>query len=77
MLILELSTGHLIHFFVFKAKLHIFYKIDDASGVQFEGGKKYTYTIKLSGGNLVVVSVKIKDWEDVQKTGTADLETSN
>lgn len=53
------------------------YKIDDASGVQFEGGKKYTYTIKLSGGNLVVVSVKIKDWEDVQKTGTADLETSN
>lgn len=53
------------------------YKIDEASGVQFEGGKKYTYTIKLSGGNLVVVSVKIKDWEDVQKTGTADLETSN
>ena len=53
------------------------YKIDDATGVQFEGGKKYTYTIKLSGGNLVVVSVKIKDWEDVQKTGTADLETSN
>ena len=53
------------------------YKIDEAGGVQFEGGKKYTYTIKLSGGNLVVVSVKIKDWEDVQKTGTADLETSN
>lgn len=53
------------------------YKIDEASGTQFQGGKQYTYTIKLSGGNLVVVSVKIKDWEDVQKEGTADLESSN
>lgn len=53
------------------------YKIDEASGTQFQGGKQYTYTIKLSGGNLVVVSVKIKDWEDVQKTGTADLETAS
>ena len=52
------------------------YKIADESGMQFDGGNQYTYTISLSGGNLVVVSVKIEDWNKVEKTGTADLEPS-
>ena len=50
------------------------YKIADENGMQFDGGKQYTYTISLSGGNLVVVSVKIEDWNNVNKTGTADLQ---
>ena len=50
------------------------YKIADENGMQFDGGKQYTYTISLSGGNLVVVSVKIENWNNVDKTGTADLQ---
>ena len=53
------------------------YKIADESGIQFVGGSQYTYTISLSGGNLVVVSVKIEDWNNVNKTGTADLEPAS
>ena len=56
-----------------EAKTYV-YKIADESGMQFDGGKQYTYTISLSGGNLVVVSVKIENWNNVDKTGTADLE---
>ncbi len=52
------------------------YKIADDPKMTFEGGKKYIYKISLSGGNLVVVSVKIEDWDKVEKTGTADLEPS-
>ena len=53
------------------------YKIADENGMQFDGGNQYTYTISLSGGNLVVVSVKIEDWNNVNKTGTADLEPAS
>lgn len=53
------------------------YKIAEESGMQFVGGNQYTYTISLSGGNLVVVSVKIEDWNNVNKTGTADLESGS
>lgn len=52
------------------------YKIADDPKMTFEGGKKYIYKISLSGGNLVVVSVKIEDWDKVEKSGTADLEPS-
>ena len=50
------------------------YKIADESGMKFVGGNKYTYTISLSGGNLVVVSVKIEEWKNNDISGTADLQ---
>ena len=53
------------------------YKIANENGMQFVGGNQYTYNISLSGGNLVVVSVKIEDWNNVNKTGTADLEPAS
>lgn len=53
------------------------YKIADEGGMTFVGGNQYTYKISLSGGKLVVVSVKIEDWNNVDKTGNADLEDSS
>ena len=53
------------------------YKIADEGGMTFVGGSQYTYNISLSGGKLVVVSVKIEDWNKVNKEGNADLEDSS
>ena len=49
------------------------YNIADEGGMTFVGGNQYTYNISLSGGKLVVVSVKIEDWNNVDKEGDADL----
>ena len=38
------------------------YTVSDLSGLTFEGGKKYEYTITLKAGGIDVESVKIKDW---------------
>lgn len=38
------------------------YTVSDLSGLTFEGGKKYEYTITLKAGGIDVESVKINDW---------------
>lgn len=53
------------------------YKIANENGMQFVGGNQYTYNISLSGGNLVVVSVKIEEWNNTNIDGTADLKTES
>lgn len=56
------------------AKTYV-YKIPTGTSKRFDGGKKYTYNIKLSGGSLVVVSVKIEQWGDGgTESGDADLQ---
>lgn len=45
--------------------------------MKFEQGNSYTYTIKLSAGNVVVVSTKIDNWNNTNIDGTADLEDSS
>ena len=56
------------------AKKYI-YKIPAGSPKTFAAGNKYTYKLKLSGGSLVVVSVKIEQWGDGgTESGDADLQ---
>ena len=38
------------------------YTVSDPSGLTFEGGKKYEFTITLKAGGIDVESVKINDW---------------
>ena len=42
--------------------------------MKFEQGNSYTYTIKLSAGDVVVVSTKIDSWNNTDIDGTADLQ---
>ena len=45
----------------------------DDSKMTFAPGKQYTYTITLSAGNVVVVSTQIKDWDNTNIDGDANL----
>lgn len=55
------------------------YNIADGDGTSdhtmtFEQGYQYTYNMTLSAGNVVVVSTSIKDWNNKDISGTADLQ---
>lgn len=45
--------------------------------MKFEKGNSYTYTIKLSAGNVVVVSTKIDNWNNTDINGDANLEPAS
>ena len=70
---LDNLAEHILLELLIESKTYV-YKIADESGMKFVGGNKYTYTISLSGGNLVVVSVKIEEWKNNDISGTADLQ---
>lgn len=55
------------------------YNIADGDGTSdskmtFASGKQYTYTITLSAGDVVVVSTQIKDWDNTNIEGEANLD---
>jgi len=43
------------------------------SNAEWEAGKKYSYTVTVGGGELIIESVSIKDWED---GGSGSVEVS-
>lgn len=43
------------------------HKLASSGSLQFEGKKEYTYTLKLTSGGLTVQSLKITNWDSVDK----------
>lgn len=58
------------------------YNIEEKDGgsdgnMTFAPGNQYTYTITLSAGDVVVVSTEIKDWDNTDISGNANLEPAS
>lgn len=58
------------------------YNIEEKDGgsddkMTFAPGNQYTYTITLSAGDVVVVSTEIKNWDNTDISGNANLEPAS
>ena len=58
------------------------YNIADSDGnadskMEFKSGYSYTYTITLSAGDVIVVSTEIKNWDNTNISGDANLQPAS